>query len=351
MYVLGQYVGLGEGTPPAPPDSSPEIAKIKAWLKPRFTPARQTLDDGPVFTSALTAEIRRIQTIRVAEGKLKPGEFIPGVINLATKYAMGYLKKEVLLPLYFSVEGHLSDPALGPVAWIGDVLSAEGRALHIRTYYDRWALPFKNKTGVDMLAAQIGATEFWYDDGTGPKLIKFPAGTPFSIGAFSQGSMIWYDFYHQYLAPGKPLNWRLKDLRGAIVCGDPCREKGVCVDWIQDPPPKDHQGIMDVRWENTPWWMLEIARKNDRYTDNESTGDIGLYKTSVAKIITQNKWSGGPAGMLARLIDLLQPTDDLIPVTMAIIQMIMFVGNMGVHGQYPLDPAVQFLRERLAAPA
>ena len=42
------------------------------------------------------------------------------------------------------------------------------------------------------------------------------------------------------------MNWRLKDLRGAIVCGDPCREKGVCADWIPDPPPADHQGIMWV---------------------------------------------------------------------------------------------------------
>lgn len=339
MRIGGVYVGIGEG------DESDEIAKIKAWLKPRFTPARNTLDDGPVFTPELTAEVKRIQAIRVSEGKLKAGEFIPGVINLATKYAIGYLKKEVILPLYFSIEGHMSDPALGPVAWIGDVLSAEGRALHIKTYYDRWALPFKNQTGVQALADMIGKTEFWFDG----KLIKFPAGTPFAIGSFSQGSMVWHDFYHQYLAPGKPLNWRLKDLRGAIVCGDPCREKGVVADWIPDPPPADHQGIMDVRWENTPWWMLEIARKGDRYTDNESEGEIGLYKTSVAKIITQNSWSGGPAGMLARLIDLLSPADDLIPITMAIIQMIMFVGNMGTHGLYPLDPAVQFLRERLAA--
>jgi hypothetical protein len=53
--------------------------------------------------------------------------------------------------------------------------------------------------------------------------------------------------------------------------------------------------------------------------------------------------------MLARVIDLLNPTDDLIPVTMAIIQAVMFVGNMSTHGEYNLDPAVQFLRERLAA--
>lgn len=345
MRIDGVYVGIGLH------DESDEVAKIIVYVRKMYTPARNTVAPGRRFTAELAAEIEREQHVFVAQGKLKAGEFIPGVVNLAWKYASGYLKKDKLLPLYFSIEGHMSDPAVGPVAWIGDVLSAEGRALHIRTYYDRWALPFKNQTGVQALADMLSKTEFWYDGGFGPKLIKCPPGTPITFGAFSQGAMVWFDFYHQYLAPGKPLNWRLKDVLGAIVCGDPCREKGVVADWIPDPPAPDRQGIMDDanRWKNTPWWMLEIARKGDRYTDNESEGEIGLYKTSVARIITQNKWSGGPAGMLARIIDLLQPADDLIPVTMSIIQMIMFVGNMGTHGIYPLDPAVQFLRERLAA--
>lgn len=342
MRIDGVYVGLGEGFPPDPPDSSDEIAKIKAHLKRKYTPARNTLDDGPVFTPALTAEVKREQSIFVANGTLDADKAIPGVINLAFKYACGYLKKDKILPLYFSVEGHMSDMWIGPVAYVGEVLRAEGRALHFPTAYDRFALPFNNPSGVKELARRVGQTV--QDNG-----VKFPAGTPWAVGAFSQGAMIWYDFYHQYLAPGKPLNWRLKDLRGAIVCGDPNREKGVCVDWIADPPAPDHQGIMDVRWENTPEWMLEIARAGDLYTDNESSGDAALYKTAVAKIVTQNSWSGGPAGMLARIIDLLSPTDDLIPITMAIIKAVMFAANMGPHGIYPMDPAVQFLRERLAA--
>lgn len=334
MRINGVYVGLGLG------DSSDEIAKIKAHLKRKYTPARNALDDGPVFTEALAAEVKREQAIFKADGKLDA--YIPGVINLAFKYACGYLKHEVLLPLYFSVEGHMSDMWVGPVAWIGEVLRAEGRALHFPTAYDRYSLPFKNQTGVAELARRVGQTV--QDNG-----VKFPPGTPWAVGAFSQGAMIWHDFYHQYLQPGQALNWRLKDLRAAVVCGDPCREKGVVAPWIADPPAPDRQGIMDVRWENTPPWMLEIARAGDLYTDNQSDGEVGLYKTAVAKIVTQNKWSGGPAGMLARVIDMLSPADDLIPITMAIIEAVMFVGNMGTHGQYPLDPAVQFVRERLAA--
>lgn len=337
MYAGGQYIGLGLG------DSSDEIAKIKAWLKDRYTPARNTLDDGPLFTLALEAEVKRVQAIRVSEGRLKPGEFVPGVINLATKYAFGYLKKEVLLPLFFSVEGHMSDMWVGPMAWCGEVLRAEGRALHFPTWYDRTSIPFNNQSGVQELARRVGQTV--QDNG-----VKFPPGTPWALGGFSQGGMIVYEFYRDYLAPGKPLNWRLKDLRGVLSAGSPYREKGVCAEWIPDPPAADHQGLSDERMVNTPWWWKEIARKGDLYTDNQSSGDRALFKTSIYKIVAHGKWSGGPAGFLARVIDLLSPTDDLIPLALAIYDGMRFVANMSPHGVYPMDPAVQWLRERLTAP-
>jgi hypothetical protein len=339
---FGPYVGIGLG------DVSDEVTKIKDFIRGKWNRFDDTVGEGPVFTQALEAIIKELQGIYAADGRLKPGEYIPGVVNLATKYALGYLSKEKILPLYFSIEGHMSDMWLGPVAWIGEVLRAEGRALHFPTAYDRTSLPFKNQTGVDELARRVGTKEFRLDNGV---VIKFPPGTPWISGGFSQGEMVWVEFYRQFLLPGKPLNWRLKDLKGHISCGSPYRQKGLTVNWITDAPAADRQGIMpaDELMTDTPWWWLEIARRGDLYTDNQSEGEIGLYKTAVAKIVTQNKWSGGPAGMLARVIDILSPADDLIPVTMAIIQAVMFVGNMGTHGQYNLDPAVQFLRERLAA--
>lgn len=343
MYVGGVYVGIGQG------DTSDEVARITNHILDKWDGFDHLLRrDDRVYTAALKGVIAELQRRYKANGTLTE-PFIPGVVNLATKYAIGYLKREVLLPLYFSIEGHKSNMWVGPVAHIGEVLRAEGRALHFPTGFDRDSLPFKNQTGVDELARRIGSTVI-HDPGM-PAPVKFPPGTPFGSGGFSRGAMIWVEFYRQYLLPGKPLHWRLKDLRFHISCGSPYRQKGLVAPWITDPPAADRQGIMpaDELMTDTPWWWLEIARKGDLYTDNQSTGEIGLYKTAVAKIITQNKWTGGPAGMLARVIDILQPTDDLIPVTMAIIQAVMFVGNMGTHGIYPLDPAIQFARERLAA--
>lgn len=344
MRIGDVYVGLGEGFPPDPPDSSDEIARIKAHLKRKYTPARNTLDDGPVFTPALTAEVKRDQAIFLAEGRLEADEIIPGVINLAFKYACRYLSREVLLPLHFSVEGHLSNMWVGPAAHIGEVLRHEGRALHFPTAYDSAKLPFNNTSGVRELARRVGALV--QDNG-----VKFPAGTPWSVSAFSQGAMVWVEFYRQYLAPGKPLHWRLKDLRFVISIGSPYRQKGLVASWVADPPASDRQGIMPASelMTDTPWWWLELANRKDLYTDNESGGEVGLYKTAVAKIVTKNSWSGGPAGMLARVIDLLQPADDLIPIAMAIISAVMFGVNMRPHMEHDLGPAIQFGRERLAA--
>lgn len=334
MRINDVYVGIGVA------DQSDEIARIIDFVRKKYTPARKLVAPGTLFTAALEQEISREQQIFVAEGKMKAGEFIPGVINLAWKYASGYLNREVLLPLYFSVEGHMSDMWLGPVSWVGQRLHDEGRALHFPTFYRNNTIPFSTQTGVLELARRVGATV--QDNG-----VKFPAGTPFALGGFSEGSMAVFEFYHQFLAPGKPLEWRAKDLRAVLSCGSPHREQGVAAPWIPDPPAADHQGISDVRMVNTPHWWVEVARKGDLYTDNQSDGDRALYKTMCYKLIAKGSFSGGKAGFLARVIDLLQPTDDLIPVALAIFDGMRFLTNMGPHGVYPMEPALQFMRERL----
>lgn len=336
MYIGGQYVGLGLG------DQSSEIAKIKAHMKRKYTPARNTLDDGPIYTPAMEAEVRREQLVFLSDGRLTLDKYVPGVINLAMKYAMGYLSRTKILPLYFSAEGHMSDMWVGPVAWCGEVLRHEGRALHFPTQYTNNTIPFKTQTGIKEMARRIGQTV--QDNG-----VAFPDGTPFTLGGFSEGAMVVYGVYTQYLAPGKPLHWRLKDLRGVLSAGSPHRERGVVAPWIPDPPAADRQGLSDERMVNTPSWWKEIARHGDLYTDNQSEGERALYKTMCYKLIAKGSFSGGSAGFLARVMDLLSPADDLIPVALAIYDGMRFVADMSPHGIYNMEPAVEFLRQRLAA--
>jgi hypothetical protein len=335
VILGGQWVGLGLG------DSSPEIRKIKDFMRRMYRSYAGGLADTELYDQQM------VNVVLIMQGKLRdsgklPADKVNGVIGASTKYAMGYLKKDVILPLYFSAEGHMSDMWVGPVSWVGQVLQSEGRALHFPTYYENRSIPFKTQTGINEMARRIGQTV--QDTGD-----KFPPGTPFAMGGFSEGAMVTYGVYTQYLAPGKPLNWRLKDLRGVISAGSPHREKGVCATWIPDAPPADHQGLSDERMVNTPWWWLEIARKGDLYSDNQSSGDRALFKTSIYKIIAKGQFSGGPAGFLARVMDLLSPADDLLPLALSIFDAMKFGVNMSVHGIYPMDPAVQFMRERLAA--
>lgn len=335
MRIGDQWVGLGEG------DESDEVAKIISYVRRMYTPARNNVQPGRVFTPELAAEVKREQEVFVAQGKLKAGEYIPGVINLAWKYASGYLNQNRLLPLYFSVEGHMSDMWIGPVAYVGEVLRAEGRALHFPTYYRNNTIPFSTQTGVLELARRVGSKV--QDNG-----VLFPEGTPWLLGGFSEGAMAVFEFYNQFLLPGKPLHWRLKDLRGVLSCGSPHREKGVCAEWIPDPPAPDRQGLSDVRMVDTPPWWKEVARAGDLYTDNQSEGDRALFKTMCYKIIAHGQFSGGPAGFVARVIDLMDPSDDLIPVAMAIFDGMKFLVNMSPHGGYDMEPAVQFMRDRLS---
>lgn len=337
MRVAGAYVGLGEG------DVSPEIPKIKALLKRKFTPARNTLDDGDLFTAALTAEVRRVQGVYTAEGKPGAAKYILGVVNLEFKYDVGLLKRpDAPKPIIITVEGHMSDMWVGPCAYIGATLEAEGLAVHQPISYDRTRLPFNNASGVNEVLRFLNADRL--DTGR-----PFPEDLDWYLLGFSQGAIItgkvWLD--HLRGAPaGTRLAKRRDRLRRAIAFGDPYREKDVIAEWVPDPPKPGTQGISDRLMDNTPPWWKVHSRHGDLFSENPDD-ESGVYRTSIYKIAAENSWSGGPAGMLQRLMDLVTPTDDLIPIAKAIMGGVMFLGNAGPHGQYDLNPPLDYIRRGL----
>ena len=96
---------------------------------------------------------------------------------------------------------------------------------------------------------------------------------------------------------------------------------------------------------NTPHdiWR-EHSRHGDLYTEN-TDDEIGLNKTAIYKIVSENSWSGGPAGLLSRLTDLVaDPVDGMMDIARSIISGGMFVLNMGPHGQYDLGPCIEWMR-------
>lgn len=332
MRIGGVYVGLGEG------DTSPEVGKIKALLKRKFTPARTTLDDGDLFTPALTAEVKRVQAIYRAEGRQGAPKYLPGIINVEFKYDVGLLTRQPgPRPIIFTVEGHMSRFDVGPCAWIASTLEQQGVCWWQPIGYNTTKLPFDNASGRNELARLIGATTL--DNGR-----PFPAGTPWGLIGFSQGAIITNSVFLDRIRPaGGSLHWRLDSLTRAIAFGDPYREKNADAGWWPDPPKPNTQGISDVRMTDTPHWWKSANRTGDLYTENPDD-ETGLYRTSIYKIAAENSWSGGPAGLLQRLLDLMTPTDDLLPVVKAILGGVMFLGNMAPHGGYDLGAPLEYMR-------
>lgn len=332
MRIGGDYVGLGEG------DRSPEIVKIKALLKRKFTPARNTLDDGDLFTPELTAEVRRIQGIYTAEGKPGAPHYIPGVVNLAFKQDVGLLKRpDPILPIIFTVEGHMSNMFFGPCAQTAGELEQQG-ACHWKPVgdWDNQALPFNNRSGVEALYRQLSRQ--WIEgppvdpnNPDGPKVMWwFGPDVPWGGVAFSQGAMVFCEFMWRYvLPPNAPLHYRLKTFRRGLMFGNPRRAKDAVCAWAQSPPDPGTHGIMDRLFD------ADAEGIGDRWAENANDDDMfaevgddsaGKDQTAIAKIITENSWVGGPLSLFSRVLALFgNPVGEGFAAVKAAFDAIMFL--------------------------
>lgn len=333
MRINGAWVGWGLGDNS---QSDPLVRNFKAFARRMYRSYMGHLADTNAFDQQLYDALVIMQDKLVAGGKLVPGKFIRGVLDLPTQEASGFRRPAPPnRPIIFTVEGHMSNPWVGPCAWIASTLEAQGVCWWQPVGYDTVKLPFNNKSGRDELVRLLNnhRTEAGH---------PFPPGTPWGLMGFSQGAIITNQVYLDYIRSGS-LNWRERDLTRAIAFGDPYREKDVDSGWWPDPPKKGTQGISDRRMTNTPYWWKSANRTGDLYTENPDN-EVGLYRTSIYKIAAENSWSGGPAGMLRRLMDLLTPTDDIIPIFKAITGGVLFLGNMAPHGGYDLGAPLEYMR-------
>jgi hypothetical protein len=177
------------------------------------------------------------------------------VANLAVRSRLGsYPPPAPVLPIMFTVEGHMSNMFAGPVADTATQLETEGLCHHQPIGYNNTALPFDNNSGVKELARLVGATVM--DNG-----VPFPAGTPWSLGIFSQGSIVGSYSYFNYLEPGQSLAWRAPDLKGVLAYGNPCRQA--------DRPTAWHRGHARgsprparMAWTLTSVWRCPASLPN-----------------------------------------------------------------------------------------
>jgi hypothetical protein len=263
-----------------------------------------------------------------------------GVVSARDLGALGLAQ-----PVVFTVEGHQSNLWFGPCADTGRLLQQQGVAYWQPVGYESNKLPFDNPSGVQALTDLYSSDVL--PDGT-----PFPAGTNSAIEGFSQGAMVVSDFLEQkVLPPDAPLHWRLKDIKRTLCLGNPRREFGKCVPWSPKPPPANTGGIMVHNEFVTTGTALEgIHRENCNNGDmfSVNTNDkAGWDKEAIGRIITQNSWTGGQAGILARVLALMgNPTGEAIPAIMATVNAIMFLAaNPNPHYATVSEPGdVEWLR-------
>lgn len=341
MKIDGVYVGLGVG------DVSPEVRAIKAFMRRKFSYAK-LLPDTDEFDAGTAVVVADMQTRYAASGVLRPGQYTAGIVNYATKIAMGYtVVPAAKVPVMFTVEGHLSDMFIGPCAETARVLEHEGHCRWQPVGYDNVSLPFNDSSGINEL-------DRLFSDHP-----AFPLGTPWSASCFSQGALVFCQFFlDQVQNPNGRHHNRFATWRGTLAHGNPMREKDVNASWVPDGPKPGTQGIYDRHMTGTgvggvlePRWR-EVNRTGDLYAENPDN-NAGKDRTAVCLAIVDGQLFG--AGSLAERLWALATDlgDEVWALAQAIIGGVRFLIDMSPHGAYDLGPGIDWMRgqltERIAA--
>lgn len=227
----------------------------------------------------------------------------------------------------------MSNMFIGPCAQTASVLEAQGVCYWKPVGdWDTAGLPFKNGTGVEALYRQLSRTEIEGPVIDGRQIMwPFPPDAAWGGVAFSQGAMVFCEFMWKYvLPPGAALHYRLAGLRRALMFGNPRRAKDAIVPWAISPPSAGTSGIMtnhlfDAAKEGLGDRWAENANDNDMFAE-VGTDSMSVNQTAVARIITENSWSGGPTAILARVMALLgNPLGEGFGVAKAIFDAVMFL--------------------------
>jgi hypothetical protein len=361
VIINGAWVGWGLGDWSHNPDGTdrdPTVRNAKKFMRAMYKSYAGRLADTNKYDQQMQDTVVEMQRRLVNDGLLHVGGFINGVLDLPTQISMGFKKPPpAILPIIFTVEGHMSDMFFGPAAQNAETLQNQGVCHWKPVWYDCQSLPFKNGSGVDSLFGMLNSQAIEgppidpnFPDG--PKVMwPFHADVPFGIVGFSQGSMVISEFMEKHvLPPNGALHWRLPSFKRGLALGNPRREKGQICPWAVNPPDPDSSGIMDHDFKTTGTaiesrWE-ENAHKGDMFADNKDD-KAGQDKTAVAKIITENSWIGGQAAIFSRVLALMgNPTGEALSAVMAIIQAVMFaVKNPNPHYSTVTEPGdVEWMR-------
>lgn len=330
MKVSGAWIGLGLG------DVSPEVARLKDHLRKKFSYAHG-LSFSNLFDAHTAEVVAEMQDRYNRAGQLPTGGYVPGVVNVETKYVCGFLARPPAQdnrPVLFTVCG-TSVPW-----WVGPDADA---ARAVETQY-RWqpigyrAAPFPMNQSVAEGRTELVTQIERYR----PQIERCGA----ALIGYSQGALITCTTWLDFIAPdGGRLAWMRPHLRKAVTFGNPMREQGrVWPDHGGQSAGPGSRGIADRLMVDTPPWWRDYAHRGDLYTD--VSGDSGEWKTLIYKVVQGAKILQGPDSLLAQAVELTQaPVREVMAILGAVLDAGMFfAARTGPHVNYHPGDAINHLR-------
>ena len=323
--------------PLMPGDTGPDVTDWQQWFAKAYSfyapPVTGVFDDASV---AATKEMQR------RLGLNQTGHF-----NIQTAKASGYINT----PVFFTVEGHMSNMFAGPVADTATQLESEGLCHHMPTGYNNGAIPFDNASGVNELARRLGQTV--QDNG-----VPTPAGTPIIIGGFSQGMIVVYDFLAQHFGPGGDLAWRKNDVLGYLFYGNPCRatNSGPIKDGTHGLDPLKRFGLPGCYPQ--PDNVYEVWRNGDIFA--QDTDDLkGQLKASIYQAVARGDFFSNPYGVVSEILSQLPAVTTAnyfelltfgIGVVQAIVSGVVFLADQPNphYSPYQIDGGLNWARNLLS---
>lgn len=353
MRLNGVWIGWGlgdwshnhDGT-----DKDSTVRRFRDYARRMFRSYAGGLADNNKFDQELYLVVQEMQQRYVADGKLALGLYVPGVLDLPTQEVSGYRRVSKILPIIFTVEGHMSNPFVGPAAFNAETLQNQGVCRWKPYYYVNNDVPFHNKQPILDLANMIGQKQVEGPIINGrPLMWDFNDRVGWGIIGFSRGAMITSDLMSQHVLQGS-LAWRLPTFKRGLALGNPRREFGKCAPWADNPPPANTGGIMDRLFVTTGTAI------QDRWAENANAGDMfaqntkdstGLMKTTIARIITEGSFFGGQAAVFARVLAFFgNPTGELFADIKAAYEAIRFLAtNPNPHYTTVAEPGdIEWMR-------
>lgn len=339
MKVGGAYIGLGLG------DASEEVRLIKAFMRRKFSYAKALTDD-PLYDQATTAAVTEMQGRYNQDGKLASGKYVPGVVNLETKYVMAYLERPPgpdNRPVLFTVCG------TGVPWWVGPdadtARAVEGKWRWQPCAYPAAPFPMGPSINAGKASVQEQFNRAEKDFMLRQQVERNGAG----LVGYSQGAVITSETWEFDIKPDNgALHWAKDHMIKAVTWGNPSRELGkVYPDFGGSPvAPANTSGVayIDDRMHDTPSWWRDYAHQGDLYASAEQ-GDSGEDKTAIWRIIRGEKFFIGPDTLLEQFLEIAQqPLPGAIGAFKAMWDAGMFFARgLTPHTNYSTVPAIEYL--------